>query len=350
MITKAEIEIHDSTNIFGVIAAFPEQIKQAIDIGSNIDIELDVSGIKNIIITGLGGSAIGGDLLRSYLQYEIKVPVQLNRNYYIPAYANEHTLVIASSYSGDTEETVSAYNDAKSKGCKIVCISAGGNLTVMAENDKNFVVKVPRGYQPRCALAFSFFTMLLFFIKLKFIASRDEDIQKVIERMKEKSGIYSDLQTQPNPAVKIAEHLNGRIPIIYSSNDLLDVVNLRWRGQFAENAKTLAFGNYFPELNHNEIVGWQENSDFLRNFALIYLLDREDNPRILKRQKITKEILEPYRGIDIEIESEGSSKLERIFDLIYLGDWISFYLAVINKVDPAPIEKINILKNKLMES
>ena len=311
---------------------------------------MDVLGIQNIIITGLGGSAIGGDLLRSYLQYEIKVPVQINRNYYIPAYANENTLVVASSYSGDTEETISAYNDAKTKGCKIVCISAGGKLSIMAENDKNYVVKVPRGYQPRCALAFSFFTMLILFIKLKFISSRDQDIQKVVERMKEKSGIYSDFDKQPNPAVKIAEHLNGRIPIIYSSNDLLDIVNLRWRGQFAENSKILAFGNYFPELNHNEIVGWQENSDFLRNFALIYLLDREDNPRILKRQKITKEILEPYRGLDIEIESEGSSKLERIFDLVYLGDWISFYLAVINKTDPAPIEKINILKNKLMES
>jgi glucose/mannose-6-phosphate isomerase len=220
----------------------------------------------------------------------------------------------------------------------------------MAENEGNYVVKVPRGYQPRCALAFSFFTMLLLFVKLKFISARDKDIQNVIDRMKERSDVYSAYENNDNPAVKIAGHLFGRIPIIYSSNDLLDIVNVRWRGQFAENSKTLSFGNYFPELNHNEIVGWQENSDFLRNFALIYLLDLEDNPRILKRQKITKEILEPYRGLDIEIESEGSSKLERIFDLVYLGDWISFYLAVLNKTDPAPIEKINILKNKLMES
>ncbi len=350
MITKADIDIHDKTNMFSVIAAFPEQIKQAVEIGNDINIILDVSGINNIIITGLGGSAIGGDLLRSYLQYEIKIPIQLNRNYYIPAYANENTLVIASSYSGETEETISAYNDAKSKGCKIICISSGGRLSVMSENDGNYVVKLPRGYQPRCALAFSFFTMLILFIKLKFISERNQDIQKLIDLMKEKSVLYTDFGRTTNPAINIAEHLSGKFPIIYSSNDLLDVVNLRWRGQFAENSKTLAFGNYFPELNHNEIVGWQENSDFLRNFALVYLIDMQDNPRILKRQKITKEILEPYRGLDIEIESEGSSKIERIFDLVYLGDWISFYLAVINKTDPAPIEKINILKNKLMES
>ncbi len=350
MVTKTEIEIHDSTNIFKVLSDFPEQVKQAVEIGNNISIDMDISGIKNIIITGLGGSAIGGDLLRSYLQYEINIPVQQNRNYYLPHYADENTLVIASSYSGETEETISAYNDAKSKGCKIVCISSGGRLSVMAENDGNYVIKVPRGYQPRCALAFSFFTMLKLFIRLKFIPERDRDIQGVIELASERSMQYGNYSEASNSAVNIAEHLHGKIPIIYSSNDLLDVVNLRWRGQFAENSKTLAFGNYFPELNHNEIVGWQENSEFLRNFALIYLLDREDNPRIVKRQKITKEILEPYRGMDIEVESEGTSKLERIFDLVYLGDWISFYLAVINKTDPAPIEKINILKNKLMES
>lgn len=350
MITKAEIEIHDSANMFAVISEFPEQIKKAISIGNDIDINFDASDIENIIITGLGGSAIGGDLLRSYLQFEINIPIQVNRNYYIPAYAGKNTLVIASSYSGDTEETLSAYQDAKNKGCKIVCLSAGGKLSIIAENEGYFVVKIPRGYQPRCALAFSFFILLMLFEKLKFIANRDRDITRLIDNMTEKSGLYSNIENKLNPAFRIAEHLHGKIPIIYSSNDLLDIVNLRWRGQLAENSKTLAFGNYFPELNHNEIVGWQENSDFLRNFALIYLLDREDNPRILKRQKITKQILEHYRGMDIEIESEGTSKLERIFDLVYLGDWISFYLAVLNKTDPSPIEKINILKNKLMES
>lgn len=350
MITRTEIDLHDSGKMFAVMEGFHSQLKQAFDIGSGIDIKLDVTGIQNIIITGLGGSAIGGDLLRSYLQYEINLPIQVNRNYYLPAYAGKNTLVICSSYSGDTEETISAYNDANSKGCRIACISSGGKLTVMAENDGNYVVKVPRGYQPRCALAFSFITMLMLFIKLNLIKPRDEQINGLIALMKERSAKYADFSSQNNTAVNIAEHLHGKIPVIYSSNDLLDVVNLRWRGQFAENSKTLAFGNYFPELNHNEIVGWQENSEFLRNFALIYLLDREDNPRIIKRQKITKDILTPYRGIDIEVESEGNSKLERIFDLVYLGDWISFYLAVINKTDPSPIEKINILKNKLMES
>ena len=350
MITNSDLKLRDSADMFSILKAFPEQITEAYDIGNKIEKSVDPVTIRNIIITGLGGSAIGGDLVRSYIQNEIEVPVAVNRNYFLPAYAGKDTLVFVSSYSGETEETLSAYNDAKSKGCKIVCVSSGGKLTVIAENDGNLVIKVPRGYQPRCALAFSFFTLLIFLIKNGFISDRDGEIKKVIELMKERSLLYTTLDSTGNSAEKISRHLLGKIPILYSSNDLLDIVNLRWRGQFAENAKTLAFGNYFPEMNHNEIVGWQENSEFLRNFAILYLLDREDNPRIIKRQKVTKEILEKYRGFDIEIESEGKSKLERIFDLVYLGDWVSYYLAILSNVDPTPIEKINLLKNKLMES
>jgi glucose/mannose-6-phosphate isomerase len=137
---------------------------------------------------------------------------------------------------------------------------------------------------------------------------------------------------------------------VYSSEDLLDVVAVRWKGQFNENSKSLAFCGYLPEMNHNEIVGWQENSEILRNFAVIYLTDKEDNPKILSRIAVTKELIEPYRGIEMDISAEGSSRLERLFDLIYLGDWISFYLAILYKVDPTVIEKINILKSKLAEN
>jgi len=350
MISKSDIQLHDSQKMFSVLAEFSGQLKEAFAIGSGIVLPDNVKDVSNIIVTGLGGSAIGGDLLRSYLQYELNVPMQVNRNYYLPAYANSSTLVIISSYSGGTEETLSAYEDAKKKGCQIICVSSGGKLTVMAENAGYLVIKVPKGYQPRCALAFSFIPMLMLLEKLGLIKERDAQIKDLIKFISEKSAGYTTLEHQDNPAIRIAEHLAGKIPVIYSSNDLLDIVNLRWRGQFAENAKTLAFGNYFPEMNHNEIVGWQENSDFLRNFAVLFLLDREDNPRIIRRQKITSEILEPYRGLDIEVESEGNSRLERIFDLVYLGDWISYYLAILCKVDPSPIEKINILKNKLMEN
>jgi glucose/mannose-6-phosphate isomerase len=350
MITRSDLEIYDGAKMFDVLADFSGQIKEAYSIGEGLNLPVELSNIQNIIITGLGGSAIGGDLLRSYLQYENKLPVQINRNYFLPSYADENTLLIASSYSGETEETLSAYEDAVKKKCKIVCISSGGKLSVLAKSEGHLLITVPKGYQPRCALAYSFFPLLMLLGKLGFVSERNSQILDLIEFINGKKDIYTSLDSTINNAISNAEYIKGRIPVIYSSNDLLDIVNLRWRGQFSENSKSLAFGNYFPEMNHNEIVGWQENSEILRNFAVLFLKDKEDNPRILKRLQVTKELLGPYRGIDIEIESEGNSRLERIFDLVYLGDWISFYLAILYKTDPSPIEKINILKNKLMES
>src|SRR5215216_4311118 len=156
MITKTEVELLDKANMFWVLANFPAQIEEAFTIGSGVNPPEELKSVNKIIITGLGGSAVGGDLLRSYLQYETKIPIFVNRNYSLPAFADSNTLVIASSYSGGTEETLSAYEDAKAKGCKILCISSGGQLTLMAENEGYYVIKVPKGYQPRCALAYSF--------------------------------------------------------------------------------------------------------------------------------------------------------------------------------------------------
>jgi glucose/mannose-6-phosphate isomerase len=349
MITEAEIKLRDRSNMFDVLSKFASQIEVAFGIGNKINLPAEFQKISSIIITGLGGSAIGGDLLRSYLQYEIKIPVFVNRNYYLPGFANENTLVIVSSYSGNTEETISAYEDAKKRNCKIICITSGGKLSVMAENDGFTIIKIPKGYQPRCALAYSFFPLLMLMVKLNFIADRNPEILNLIKYIGAKSDSYVLVNENGNHAVKLARYLQGKIPVIYSSTDLLDIVNYRWRCQIEENSECLAFGNVLPEMNHNEIVGWRKNEEILRNFAVIFLKDREDNPRITKRLEITKNIVESYSGIAIQIESEGNTKLERIFDLIYLGDWISYYLAILYKADPSEIENINILKNKLTE-
>jgi glucose/mannose-6-phosphate isomerase len=347
--TKNEVQLFDKSNMFEVLANFPAQLEEAFAIGSAITLPDELKSVDNIIITGLGGSAVGGDLLRSYLQYDIKLPIIVNRNYNLPAFADKNTLVIVSSYSGGTEETLSAYEDAKSKGCKILCISSGGQLSNMADNEGYYIIKLPKGYQPRCALAFSFIPLLMLMVKLGFISERDSDIKGLISRMKEKSAQYITVDEDNNPSIKLAHHIEAKIPVIYSSADILDVVNYRWRCQLNENSETLAFGNLLPEMNHNEIVGWRKNPEILRKFVTIYLKDRDDNPRIQKRMEIMKEIIKPYRELELTIESEGNTKLERIFDLIYLGDWISFYLAIFYKADPSEIENINILKSKLTD-
>lgn len=348
--TETEIKLYDNFNLFSVNRAFGEQIEEALIIGSNLEPDEALKDINNIIISGLGGSAIGGDLLRSYLHYECKIPIYVNRNYLLPEYADENTLVIICSYSGDTEESLSAYEDAVRRGCKIVCSTSGGKLIVLAETQNRLLIKLPRGYQPRCALAYSFFPMLMLLNKLGLVSDNTDAILKVINLVKRRAEQYSLIDEKKNNAIRIAKHLQGKIPVIYSSSDLLDIANLRWRSQMEENAKCLAYGNLLPEMNHNEIVGWQQNPDLTKNFAVIALYDREDNPSITKRMHITLDVIKDNRGPQIEIDGEGETKLERIFDVIYLGDWVSFYLAIYYKTDPTPIEKINILKNKLMEN
>lgn len=347
---EQEINRYDVSNMFDVLRNFGNQIEEAVAIGNVLNPPKELGNINKIIISGLGGSAIAGDLIRSILLYEIKIPVYVNRNYLLPAFADENTLVIISSYSGNTEESLSAYEDALKKNCKVVCVSSGGKLSLLAENANQFLIALPKGYQPRCALAFSFFTVLIFLSKLNIIEEKSLQINGVIRLMKEKCEQYAQTEGSNNPTINIAKHLQGKIPIIYSSSDLLDIANYRWRCQINENSKCLAYGNLIPEMNHNEIVGWQENPEFLKKLAVVTLLDRQDHPRNLRRIKIVNGIIEKLWGIGIDVEGEGETKLERLFDLILMGDWISFYLAILYKTDPTPVEKINILKNKLSEN
>jgi glucose/mannose-6-phosphate isomerase len=346
---EKDIKYYDNSNMFEVLAGFNEQIAEAVSIGKAVTLKEKYPAVNNIVICGMGGSAIGGDLLRSVLQYEIKIPVYINRNYRLPAFAGENTLVIASSYSGNTEETLSAYEEAKVRGCKIICISSGGNLSLLAENEGRLLINIPRGYQPRCAIAFSFFPLLILMNKLGFVSDKSIEIEKIISRMKKRSKVYTEFY-ENNPALKIAQYLQGKYPVIYSSTDLLDIANLRWRGQINENAKSLAFGSLLPEMNHNEILGWQENPELMKKLVIISLEDKDDHPQIKKRQKIMFSMISSFANMLVELEGEGGSLLERVFDLIHLGDWVSFYLAILYKVDPTPVEKINYLKSKLTEN
>lgn len=359
---STEVKLYDASGMFDVLAGFPDQVEEAFTIGSNIELpdylSLGFSSLSGrrggafnkIIICGLGGSAIGGDLLRSYLWYEIQIPIYINRNYRLPAFIDDNTLAIISSYSGDTEESLSCYEEAEQKNCKIVCLSSGGKLSFIAESKNNLLISVPKGYQPRCALAFSFFPLLILMHKLGLIGDKSDEIVKVKKLLQTRSEQYTDYDENKNNAVKIAKLLKGKLPVIYSSSDTLDVVNLRWRTQIEENAKSIAYGNYLPEMNHNEIVGWQENPVLLKNIAVISLTDPDDYPRIRKRNEITINLISDLAGFVMELSGDSDTQLGRIFDLIYLGDWVSYYLAILNKIDPTPVDKIVYLKNKLMES
>jgi len=330
-----------------LILGFPRQVEEAVAIGEASGIRLPVSQIRNIVISGLGGSAIGGDLLRSYLADDIRVPLAVSRHYFLPGYVDKNSLVIVSSYSGNTEETISSHKDAVKRKARILCITSGGAIKKLAEKLKQPVITIPGGLQPRAAVGYSFFPTLMAMTKLGFINSRKKEIAETISLLKLKASVYGNPDSPENAAYRIAQTLRGKLPVVYSSADRFDAVNVRWRGQMSENAKSLAYGNVFPELNHNEIVGWEVLRDVMKRIHVIILRDKGDNPRVQLRMNITKEIIRECADGITEVQSEGKSLLARIFSLLYLGDWVSYYLAIGNGIDPTPVKKIDFLKNEL---
>jgi glucose/mannose-6-phosphate isomerase len=338
----------DKSDMYSVLCDFNNQIESAINIGNSFNVSDDYSQIQNIVICGLGGSAISGDLLRNFLSSEINIPIFVNRNYTLPGFVNEKSLVILSSYSGNTEETLNSFKEALKRKSKLLCITSGGELNELTKKYSLPVIIVPGGLQPRCAVAFSFFPLLIFFIKSGLIKLQI-DFAELIDFIKFKTTSYKQFDLN-NQAFKIATELHSKLVIIYSTSDLLESVNMRWRTQLHENAKTLAYGNVIPEMNHNEIVGWEKNSDLLKRLIIIILEDINDFSRNKMRSELVYSILKPLAGNIVNVRSDGKNKIDRIFDLIHLGDWVSYHLAILNEADPTPVEVINFLKSKLAEN
>jgi glucose/mannose-6-phosphate isomerase len=348
LINESDIKQVDISGMYNLIKSFPDQASEAVKIAKAAKVKLSVPKIKNIVITGLGGSAIGGDILRSYSADQAVVPILVNRSYTLPEFVGGNSLVVVSSYSGGTEETISAYAQARKKGAQILVVSSGGRIGETASKMDHNWIKIPGGLPPRAALGYSFFSLLTAFQKVGLLKSKPAEIKETLTMLKQLSEEYSDYQRNPQP-LRLADQLMNMLPILYSSTERFDAVNLRWRGQMEENAKTVAYGNFFPEMNHNEIVGYSTLKDLLSRFLVIYLLDEGDHPRVSARFGFVKEIIRPYCSNVIEIHSQGKSLLARMFSLIHLGDWTSYYLAVGKNVDPTPVSNIDMLKKNLSE-
>ncbi|MFH1052547.1 MAG: bifunctional phosphoglucose/phosphomannose isomerase [bacterium] len=356
-LTYEKINAVDSQNMFDVLKSFPKQVKEAVLIGEKSEGFPNKPNSKHFVVLGMGGSAIGGDLLASYLANKEGADdliVNTVRNYTLPGYVNEHTNIIASSYSGGTEETNSAFAQAL-KICKnMICISSGGQLAETAKSNKVPVILIPAGYQPRCALGYSFFPMLLSIVKTDLISEPMKnqikiEINETIDLLRKRANEYSSIDDNNN-ALKIATQLLGTLPLIYSSVDGMESVNTRWLRQIQENSKHLAFGGLLPEMNHNEINGFSYPKDISKNISIIFLKDKNIHPRTQKRFDALQNLIETDVKQVISLESNANSLLARMFDLIYLGDWVSYYLAILNNVDPTPIPLITKLKNFLLES
>jgi glucose/mannose-6-phosphate isomerase len=345
--TLEDIKQIDPKGMYQWIKDFPKQIEESVRIGKEAKIKLNVKGVQNIVLTGLGGSAIGGDLLRSYLVKELDIPFTVNRYYTLPEFVGRNTLVIVSSYSGNTEETISAHKEAMKRKARILCISTGGETARMAKKFKQPWIQIPPGLSPRAALGYSFFPLLVVLSRLGFIKPKDRDIKETIQLLKIKSLSFGNPESPENAPLKLAERLKGKLPVIYSPAEHLDTVNIRWRGQIAENAKQLSSGHVLPEMNHNELVGWKVLTDLMKHMHVIFLKDFGTYKRVAIREGITKQVVSMYAGEVTEVASEGRGLLARLFSLIYFGDWVSLYLAILNNENPEPVAIIDYLKSEL---
>lgn len=336
------IKKYDSQDQFKVLIESYKQVTNAWNAKIDLVSEL-ADNIDNIVVAGMGGSAISAELLKTFLHDELTKPFIVSRDYTLPGFANERTLVIISSYSGNTEETISCFKDALERKCKIVSLSTGGWTHDFAKNNHLTWLNLERGFQPRFAFGTSFFSLLKIFQALRFISDQENIVAKITELWKIKGGEYSQ---QKNISLTYAEQLIGFIPIIYSSARF-ESIGYRLKCQFNENSKLHAFNNVYPELNHNEIIGWETFSDKEFKAKVISIVDDSYHPQVLKRIEITNELASKSGVEIISLKSNEENIKVRIMDLIYLGDWITYYLSILRTHDPSEIDYIHEMKQRL---
>ncbi len=302
---------------------------------------------ENIIVAGMGGSGIGGELLKDYTKDKATVPIEVNRDYKLPAYANKKTLVIPVSYSGDTEETLSAFLDAVKRKCMVYCISSGGILTKFAQKLSIPYLQVPCGMPPRVALPYLFVPLLKLTEKMGATQNMAAELSEAIEAVEKISGENKPQKaTEGNLAKTLALNLNNTEPVVYGFG-IYRGVSMRWKQQFNENSKIPAKWEVFSELNHNELVGWEKPTVLSNGYAVVFIRDKEESLEILNRIENTKKIIQTTLSKMFEVWTEGKNNLAKILTTALVGDFVSVYLALLRRVDPTPVKSIDILKEKL---
>lgn len=322
-----------------MIARFPYQLSEALEIGESTQIKSHNSLINKVFVTGLGGSGIGADLVADMIVDECKVPFLIGKGYNLPAYIDKHTLFIASSYSGNTEEIISGIDEVKRSGAKIVVISSGGKLKAIAEQEGFDIVLLPDNWtSPRACVGFSSVQQLFILHKLGLIS------RVTINNLKTSIDLIKyDQEEIRSKAEKIANIIQGKLPIIYTT-DRMGSVALRFKQQLNENAKIHSWYNVVPEMNHNELVGWNSKNDEL---AVVFFRNKDDHKRNSARIEICKGIISKCTDTIVEIYSKGQSLVEKSIYFVHLGDWVSWYLAQKRGVDAVEIGVIDHLKKEL---
>ncbi len=348
----------DHLQMHTILARFYKQLDTASVAAERVPLGAFPKAPRRILILGMGGSAIAGEILRTYAAFTPgadHLDIRVHRGYWLPpALVDRTTLVIASSYSGNTEETLTSFELARLRTPYVACLTSGGQLQQRCNELGLPLISLPGGFPPRGALGFSFFTLLLLFLRLGYFRKAacqltESALSPTSDRLKELAELYGNPEAEGNPTVRLAYQLRTRVPIIYAS-ERMEAVGLRWRQQLQENAKHAAFGNVVPEMNHNEICGWLFPAGFPRDGVhFLWLQDPEDHPRIQLRINYTQKLLVPH------VPSESHTVfcphephfLTRLFSLIALGDWVSYWLALLHRMEPTEVQVIDDLKRSL---
>jgi glucose/mannose-6-phosphate isomerase len=321
-----------------LIEGFTLQLAEAVKIGLAVDFVRPGSDIRNILISGMGGSGIGANLVESLTFGRAPIPITVCKGYNIPQFVSPHTLFIACSFSGDTEETLSAVNKAMLKRAHIICITSGGKMLELAKEYNLYYIQIPGGPSiPRAQIGYMVISLLSTLYHTNLIgAAFFKETENSIEYLdRGEKAIQAEAEL-------IAKKLKGKLPIIYCDGRL-HAMAVRFQNQLNENAKQIAHVNTFPEMNHNEIVGWHFPESVLQQSQVIYLYSDHDHERVERRMEICRELFEKRSHPIIDIVAEGASLLEQYYYLIHLTDWISYFLAKENQIDPDPVEAIDLL-------
>ena len=338
---------YDPQDMLAHIHNVPELCRQAWQLAASFNLPLDYSRVNKVVVLGMGGSAIGADLVASLVAAEAGIPIFIQRDYDLPAFVDDKTLVIASSYSGMTEEMLSAFNQALNTDSKKLVITTGGRLNELAQAKGVPVFSFNYKAQPRAALPFSFLPILNFMQRLDFISDKSADFSEMIVVLEQLSReINESIPLSRNRAKQLAQGFYGKLAVIYGAGITAEVAH-RWKTQLNENSKTWAFHEVFPELNHNAVVGYRFPPELASNILVVMLQSSHLPQPILHRYRITSQILKKANVSLRLIDGLGKSPLSQIMSLVLFGDYVSYYLAILNKTNPTPIETIDFLKGEL---
>lgn len=343
-----EIKRVDKSDMLSFCFKASEHYKEAAKLAKAVKFSCPTP--KAIIVAGMGGSAIGGELLKDWARDKTMVSIEVNREYSLPAYANKNTLIFVVSYSGETEESLSVFLEAVKRKCTTFCISSGGKLLEFAEKLKMPYLRVPSGFPPRAALPYLFLPMPIILEKIGLVSDVNMEISETVKILKQVCAENSpEIPLNDNFSKKLALKINETVPVVYGFG-IYRAVAQRFKQQFNENSKVPSKWEFFPELNHNEIVGWEEAKELAKCFSVIFIRDQDESNEVRQRIEATKELMSVKALKIFEVWSMGKSRLAKMLSTTLAGDFTSVYLAILREVDPTPVKTIAVLKEKMKQS